>query len=307
MNNYKPEGCNFRSAHNQRLISTIQGLKEAMENGFIAEARAIVCDSSHNLIVELPCGKAVIPRTEGALGINDGSVRDIALISRVNKIVCFKVVSVQNDIDENGFCAVLSRRLAQEECSERYISSLAPGDVIGAKVTHLEQFGCFVDIGCGIPSLIPIDMISVSRISHPSDRFRIGEEIRAVVKANDGNRIFLTHKELLGTWEENAACFKIGETVSGIVRSIENYGIFVELSPNLAGLAEPREGLTPGQNISVYIKAIIPDKMKIKLIIVDVCGEKSPPSKGKYFFEEDHMKSWQYAPEKCGKNMNTVF
>ena len=59
---------------------------------------------------------------------------------------------------------------------DRYIGSLRCGDIIDCRVTHLEPFGCFVDIGCGIASLIPIDCISISRISHPSDRFRVGQE-----------------------------------------------------------------------------------------------------------------------------------
>ena len=48
--------------------------------------------------------------------------------------------------------------------------------------------------------------------------------------------------------------FSIGETVSGIVRSVEDYGVFVELAPNLAGLAEPCEDVTQGMQVSVYIK-----------------------------------------------------
>lgn len=54
--------------------------------------------------------------------------------------------------------------------------------------------------------------------------------------------------------------FSTGETVGGIVRSIEPYGIFIELAPNLAGLAEPRENVRVGQAASVYIKALIPEK-----------------------------------------------
>lgn len=306
MNNYKPEGINFRTVNNQRLISSLQGLTEAMEKGFIIEAKVVICDSSHNLIVELPCGKAIIPREEGAVGINDGSVRDIALISKVNKIVCFKVISVGNN-EYDGYCAVLSRRLAQEECSERYIKGLKSGDIIDARVTHLEQFGSFVDIGCGIPSLVPIDMLSVSRISHPSDRLRVGDDLRVIVKSNDYGRIFLTHKELLGTWKENAGHFEAGETVSGIVRSIENYGVFVELTPNLAGLAEPHDNLVIGQSISVFIKSIIPEKMKIKLVIVDTAGEKIPPSKPKYFISADHICRWRYAPAECDKGCEITF
>lgn len=306
MKKYRPEGCLYRTANNQRLISSHEGLAEALENGMILEARAAICDSDHNLIIDLPCGKAIIPREEGAIGISDGSTRDIALISRVNKIVCFKVIEIKKD-HKGTISAVLSRKAAQLECTDNYIKHLVPGDVIEAKVTHLEQFGCFVDIGCGLPSLIPIDTISVSRISHPSDRFKVGEEIKAVVKSNESGRICLTHKELLGTWEENAAAFEAGETVSGIVRSIEDYGVFVELAPNLAGLAEPKQGVKVGQNISVYIKALIPEKMKVKLIIVDICDDSFNDSRSRYFYDKDHIDVWKYAPESCGKTIETIF
>ncbi len=305
MKNYKPEGSLYRTASNQRLISSPEGLHEAMEQGIIIEARAAVCDSSHNLIVDLPCGRGIIPREEGAIGISDGSTRDIALISRVNKIVCFKVTDIREN--SSGVEAVLSRRAVQAECMENYISSLEPGDVIDARVTHLEQFGCFVDIGCGVPSMIPIDAISVSRISHPSDRFRVGEMIKAVVKTNESDRICLTHKELLGTWKENASAFEAGETVAGIVRSIEDYGVFVELTPNLAGLAEPKAGICTGQSVSVFIKALIPEKMKVKLIIVDVCEDCENSRKNEYFCTDSHISRWDYAPEESEKNISTIF
>ena len=96
----------------------------------------------------------------------------------------------------------------------------------------MEPFGAFCDIGAGISALLPIDSISVSRIPHPNARFSTGQNIRAIVKSCDElGRITLSHRELLGTWEENSAAFKAGETVPGIVRSVEKYGIFVELTP----------------------------------------------------------------------------
>ena len=70
---------------------------------------------------------------------------------------------------------------------------------------------------------------------------------------DDSGRISLSHKELLGTWKENADRFHVGETVSGIVRSVESYGVFIELSPNLAGLAEPREGVEVGNLSLIHI------------------------------------------------------
>ncbi len=303
---FRPEGCIYDSPSNQRYISSAEGLAEAMEKGIIIEAKAILCTGSHDLIVELPCARGIIPREEGAIGIAEGKTRDIALISRVNKIVCFKVTELE--LTENGELeAKLSRKAAQKECEKNFVSKLESGDIIDARISHMEKFGSFVDIGCGIPSLVPIDTMSVSRISHPTDRFRAGQLIKVVVKSVENGRIFLTHKELLGTWEENAEKFKAGETVPGVVRSIENYGVFVELTPNLAGLAESKEGISVGQSVSVYIKAIIPEKMKVKLIIVDICGEYAPPKEIEYFINSDHIDHWKYSTENSDKNISTSF
>ncbi len=306
MKNYLPEGCLINTAENIRLTGSIAGLHEAMASGKILEGRAALCDSGHNIIVDLPCIKGIIPRIEGAMGIENGKTRDIALISKVNKPICFKVISINTDSNGNE-TAVLSRRIVQEECRKQYIENLSPGDIVPAKVTHLEQFGCFVDIGCGIPSLIPIDAVSVSRISHPSDRFYPGQDIKVIIKGIDSDRIWLSHKELLGTWQENADMFTAGETVSGIVRSIEDYGIFIELAPNLAGLAEPRENAEIGQYASVYIKAVIPEKMKVKLIIVDIFNAEYKPSPLKYFVNDSHISHWRYPPDSSDKIIETIF
>lgn len=304
MPNYYPEGKLIDKYENRSWLRSADTMSAAMASGKILEAKAVLCDNDHDLIVNLPCGKGIIPRAEGAIGISDGTTRDIALLARVNKPVCFKVIDIQQDGGGHRF--ILSRRLAQEECMEQYISKLTPGDIISARITHLEQFGCFVDIGCGISSLIPIDAISVSRISHPSDRFTNGDEILAVVKGKEDGRIQLTHKELLGTWEQNAALFNQGETVGGIVRSIEDYGVFIELTPNLAGLAEPFDGVSEGQSASVYIKAIIPEKMKVKLIIVDVFD--SPADKSfNYYLTDGHINDWIYSTPQCEKRIESHF
>lgn len=281
-------------------------MREAIEKNITLEARATLCDNEHNLIVDLPFGKGIIPRIEGAVGIDDGSTKDIALISRVNKPVCFKVMCIETDADGTA-TAILSRKLAQQECLREYVRKLENGTVIKAKITHFESFGCFVDIGCGLPSLIPIDSISVSRISHPSDRFSYGQDILAIVKSVEGNKVCLSHKELLGTWEENAAKFHTGETVSGIVRSVESYGVFVELAPNLAGLAEPFENAFQGQSASVYIKAVIPEKMKVKLIIVDVFDDDRKEKPLDYFIAEGKISRWEYSTPSSKKEIISVF
>ena len=133
------------------------------------------------------------------------------------------------------------------------------------------------------------------------------DSLKRLVKSNEENgRITLSHKELLGTWEQNAAHFTAGETVSGVVRSVEKYGIFVELAPNLAGLAEYVPGVAAGDTASVFIKSVNPARLKIKLILVD----RFPPAEPDYAFQYPditHIDRWQYSPDGCEKRVETVF
>lgn len=304
---FYPEGYLLDTFENKTALGSPAALAEAMRDGKILEGRAVMCNSGHDLIVDLKCMKGIIPREEGALGIREGTVRDIAMISRVNRPVCFTVQDFVRGQD-GRMTALLSRRAAQEKCRAAYIDCLSPGDVVEARVTHIEPFGVFADIGCGMVSLLPIDSISVSRIEHPRERFLPGMDIRAVVKSREGQRVTLTHKELLGTWEENAASFQAGETVGGVIRSIESYGVFVELAPNLAGLAEVKENIFPGQQASVFIKSILPSRMKIKLIIIETFeGPPAKPLPPRYFFMGDHMDEFVYSPENCEKHIVTRF
>ena len=310
-NQYLPEGLLLTTAQNREAIASQAGLERAMAQGRILEAPAALCDSDMNLYVDLGNVRGYMPREEVAYCRAGEEVKQIAVITRVGKPAGFKVIGMR---EERGMpTAILSRRAAQLECRTAFLADLIPGDIIRAKVTHLEQFGAFVDIGCGIPSLLTVDCISVSRISHPADRFTAGEYIPVVIRSIDreNDRIFVTHRELLGTWEENAAAFSPTETVSGIVRSIEDYGIFVELAPNLAGLAEVKPHVHVGDVASVYIKSIIPSRMKIKLVLIDACPSTAlPPPTRKYFIDQSrvtHIDRWLYSPPGCAKIIETVF
>ncbi len=299
---FYPEGAN------NALIADFKGfadVKAAIDSGAIFEGKVMLCDREHNLHVDLGFTEGVIPRAEGAVGIIEGTVRDIALISKVGKRVCFRVVGYQKD-DSGKKVVVLSRRMAQLQCEKEYIDNLSCGEIIDARVTRLEGFGAFIDIGCGINSLIPIDMLSVSRISHPRERLHDGEMIKCALKSRDDGKLTFTLKELLGTWEENAANFFVGETVVGTVRSVESYGIFVELTPNLAGLAELGMPLSAGQRVSVFIKSIIPEKMKIKLVVVDTCPAQAD-SALKYAVSSGIIKHWRYSPKDADRVVETVF
>lgn len=307
MNKYLPEGSLITTCENRSYITSTQGLEKALVSGKILEGMAILCDSELNITVDLGEIRGIIPKNE--VLYSDGETKDIAVITRIGKPVCFKVIGFDEDESGSRF-AILSRRAAQLECMNSYILTLSAGDIIDAKITHLERFGAFVDIGCGIISLLSIDCISVSRISHPKDRFNVGMNLKTVVKSidYDTGRVYVTLKELLGTWEENAAEFKIGQTVAGTIRSIEEYGVFIELSPNLTGLAEARSDLSIGQKAAVYIKNIIPERMKIKLVIIDTAEKEFIIKEPKYYIEnQTHIDKWVYSPSTSQRVIETVF
>ena len=313
---YQTEGSLIGTDENRRYISSLEGLEEAMREGHILEGVAIGCSGRLELSVELGDYIGTIEKDEAVLNLDGEPTKDIAVITRVSKPVCFKVISIERR--KVGDVKIrLSRRLAQLECASNYLSGLTPGDVVAAKVTHLEHFGAFADIGCGIISLLSIDCISVSRISHPKDRLSVGCELAVVIKSIEKDasglptRIYLSRRELLGSWEENASRFTPGQTVAGVVRSIESYGIFVELAPNLAGLAEYRPDVAVGQTAAVYIKSIIPERMKLKLVIVD-SYKGIPPRHLRCDGENtdlipDHISRWKYSPECCKRVVETVF
>lgn len=303
---YSPEGFLINTKENKQYLSSAENLQKACAEGTPLEQRVTYCDCKHNLHVDLGEVHGIIPREECALGIDDGTVKDIAIIARVNKPVRFIIERIT--LCDGKKTAILSRKKVQRDFMENYMPDIVPGDVINATITHLENFGAFCDIGCGVNALLPIDNISISRIPHPDVRFSVGDNIKAVVKSFDEfGRITLSHKELLGTWSENAELFSPGETVSGVVRSIESYGIFVELTPNLSGLAEYTSEVYEGQQASVFIKSIIPEKMKFKLIIVDAFDARYPKAKPFYFINDGHIDEFCYSPPNCAKVIKTEF
>ncbi len=151
-------------------------------------------------------------------------------------------------------------------------NGIEEGSIVKGTVKNIKKFGAFVEIDEGPVGLLHIEDISVSRIKSPEERFYIGQKINVMIKSIDkqNNKVVLTYKELLGNWEENIEDYSEKTVVEGIVKEPDKFknGIFIELKPNLVGLAEYKEGLEYGQKVNVYIKKIIKDRKKIKLLIV---------------------------------------
>ena len=299
---YPPEGLRPPAAIG------LPALQEALESGAVLEAPVQRCGVDHALHLDLGGVQGRIPREEAVAPWISGAERDIAVLSRVGKPTCFTVTALEAD-GKGAPVALLSRRAAQEEAMAYFLDHLEPGSLLTGRITRLESFGAFVDIGRGIVAMLPIEHISVSRIAHPRDRFQTGQKILAAVWSIDraARRIALTHRELLGTWMENASLFRPGETVRGVVRTVKDYGSFIELAPNLSGLADAKERLAPGDGVSVYIKSIRPERMKIKLQVIEKLPP-APPEPIRYQITDGKLERWTYSPPGYEKPaVETVF
>lgn len=288
---YLPEGMGPLFPENQPLSV----LREAMDSQTVLEGAAVRCDGRRDLTVRFGGYEGVIPRQDAIHPAISGADRDIAILSRVGKPTSFVITGIT--VDGGGKPRfTLSRRAAQEQAIAWLLEHSQVGTVLPARVSHLEKFGAFVDLGCGVTSLVPLENISVSRIPHPSDRFRVGQDILVAVTGIDAAacRFYLSHKELLGTWLENAAAFSPGDAVPGVVRGIQDYGIFIELAPNLSGLADWRGDVDLGDAVSVYIKSIRPESRKIKLQIIESLRTLREPEELRYFITGGVVRDWNY-------------
>ena len=227
------------------------------------------CDNDFNLHIDLGNYQGIMPRSE-VEGINlqrNGLPKTNLCTGKVNKFVQFKV----KDVGNNGI-AILSRKDVQSEALNWVKKDLSVGDIVTGIVKRVESYGVFIEIGGGVVGLAHIEDLSVARIKSAFERVSIGQKLEVMVKSIDreSGKLILSYKELLGTWEENADKFDVGQRTKGIVRETEKHknGIFIELLPNLVGMAEYVDGLEYGQEVNVYIKRIDYERRKVKLLVV---------------------------------------
>lgn len=260
-----PEG--WKDTNDELNASIIQ---KAFSEGTILQGYVNKCDSNYNLHVKLGDNlEGVIPRNElEALNVDEfGFCSPNICKNKVNNFVQFKVKEIYN---KNNI--ILSRKKVQEDALNWIRTELKPGMIVNGIVKNIRKFGAFVEIGGGIVGLLHIEDISVSRIKSPEERFSIGQKINVMIKSIDkeNGKLVLSYKELLGDWEENVKDFNEKTIVEGTVKEADKFknGIFIELKPNLVGMAEYKEGFKYGQKVHVYIKKIIKERKKIKLLIV---------------------------------------
>lgn len=262
---FKPEGWNNEITNVEK-----DDIQNYINNKEILQGLVKECDEQYNLHINLGNGiTGIIPRNEvEIINTDENGLPQIKLCTgKVHKFVQFKVKEKVEDS-----VLILSRKEVQEEALNWVKNDLKEGERVTGIVKNIKPYGAFIEIGGGIVGLVHIEDLSIARIKTPYERLNVGQKVDIVVKSIDreNGKVILSYKEVLGTWEENANKFTVGTMVKGIVRETEKNknGIFIELTPNLVGMAEYEEGLNYGQEVNVFIKKIDNSKKKVKLLIM---------------------------------------
>jgi small subunit ribosomal protein S1 len=178
---------------------------------------------------------------------------------------------------------VLSRKvLLEEENTEKKkhtLETLADGKVLRGVVKNITDYGAFIDLG-GIDGLLHITDMSWGRVGHPSELFKVNDEIDVIVLKYDPatERVSLGYKQLSSDpWSVVAERYPVGIRVAGKVVSLTDYGAFVELEPGVEGLIHvsemswskrvkhPSKILNVGDTVDAMVLGLDPQARRISL------------------------------------------
>jgi small subunit ribosomal protein S1 len=242
-----------------------------------------------------PVEGTVMAVNKWGLGVSVEGLRAFCPVSQIDtdftenleslrhRSMAFKIIRFR----DRGRSIVLSRRALvvaeQAKDAGAVRERVTEGAELSGSVTRLENFGAFVDLGARVEGLIHVSELRHERVVHPQDVLQPGQEVKVkVIAVKDlGNRrkerISLSLKALeKSPWTEARARFRAGSVVTGKVESLEDFGAFVELAPNVRGMIHvsemssrrvnhPRDVLSSGQEVKVAILEIDDRRQRFRL------------------------------------------
>ncbi len=252
--------------------NTFEVLRHAHRNGVPVQGR-VTGFNTGGLVVNVGGKRAFCPTSQ----IEAGHSEDLA--SYAGQSFTFKIIELRRNnivVSRKAHLAAEDARKAQE-----LRAKLSEGAEIGGKVTRVERFGAFVDIG-GIEGLIHVSELRHSRVGHPREVVSTGDEVKVKILelkdlGGDKERISLSTKALEpDPWDEALERFSEGDTATGKVVSIQSFGAFVELLPGVEGLvhvsqlstarvARPADAVSVGQEVKALIQKIDREQKRVSL------------------------------------------
>jgi ribosomal protein S1 len=195
------------------------------------------------------------------------------------------------DLNEGEEKLIVSEKAVWEEKQKNVISKFKVGDIIEGDVSALADFGAFVKFDI-LEGLVHISEIAWQRIDHPRDLLKVGAKVKAEIIGIEGSKIFLSMKKLIqDPWKAVASKYKVGQKITGKVLKINPFGFFVELDPDIHGLAhiselaskpvtDPGEIAKVGEEKEFMIVSIEPEQHRLGLSLKALTeGLKAPAEK----------------------------
>ncbi|MGQ9814448.1 MAG: 30S ribosomal protein S1 [Candidatus Roseilinea sp.] len=248
------------------------GLREAMHHGDALEVEATGSNRG-GLIVRYHTLRGFIPASHlmGIAPDMDEAARRKALAGYIGQRINVCVI----ELDPSRERIVFSERLARnsrEEDIPPLLNEIRPGEVRRGRVTNLTAFGAFVDLG-GYEGLIHVSEMSWSRVGHPRDVLTIGQEIDVFVLSVDPSqgRIALSLKRTRpDPWIGIEQRYAIGQTVSGHITNVVDFGVFVKVEDDLEGLVHVSE---LGEGTFLHPRNVFKEGQRLTARVIGVDGE----------------------------------
>ena len=164
------------------------------------------------------------------------------------------------------------------ELQKELFANLKEGDIVEGTVKNVTDFGAFIDLG-GVDGLLHISEMSWGRVENPKKVFKVGDNVKVLIKEISGNKIALSLKfDDANPWKDAASKYAVGNEVTGKVARMTDFGAFVELEPGIDALLhvsqiskdhieKPADVLKVGQEIEAKIVDFNEDEKKISLSI----------------------------------------
>lgn len=232
----------------------------------------------------------VLERVKGGLAVDigiraflPGSLVDIRPNRRLEDFIGQEVEARIISFDRRRSNVVLSRKALLEEvvesAKEETMAQLEEGQLVTGAIKNITDYGVFIDLG-GLDGLLHITDISWGRVGHPSEYFKVGDEVEVVVLRFDRERerVSLGYKQRFeDPWLLVPEKYLVGKRVHGSVVSIVDYGAFIALEEGVEGLVHvsemswtkkiknPRSVLEIGQEVDVVVSEVDLDKRRLSL------------------------------------------
>lgn len=249
---------------------TWEKIKELYTSGVVISVRVLEANKG-GLIVRLEGISGFLPVSqlspENYPRVQGGEKNRI--LEKLKEMVTRELEVKVIDVNEEEGKFIVSEKAVWETKQESVISQYKVGDVVEGTVTAVTDFGAFVKFDANLEGLVHISEIAWQRIDHPRDVLKVGDRVRAEIINLEGSKIFLSMKKLVDDpWLNVGAKYKEDQWVKGRVLKINPFGLFVELDPDIHGLAHISE-LAEKPVKDVNEVARIGDEFEFRIVSID--------------------------------------